>query len=120
MKSIGLVTIALALSTGCAASPAMKAQVAELEQRSYQQDRQIAELEGHLAAAKAEHVTGNLSQAGSDAIDAATSAWNWASAQVSSSYKATETAAHKCYSDNVKLQSFDDYKALAIKCWNQE
>ena len=113
--------IALSSVLGCASSQ-LQSQVDQLQKTEAAQKREINDLNGKLATVSAEHATGNLVMAGKEGIDAASSAWSVASAQVSDSYKSVSDAAKKCYHASVvnisKSASFDDYMGAAMHCWN--
>lgn len=127
MKRIAFILLSLSASVGCAASsPNMQSQVAE-EQTT------LHDCQRNLVKAKVETASSSFLQASADTVDAiragtpavlgdASAAWDWTADHVSAAYRATEEKARACFQASSKnpLLTVEDYKALAVKCWNSD
>lgn len=114
---LSCVIIASVCSTGCAENARLKSEVDALQEQNIHQSQEIARLNGQLAIAKTETASSSFYQASSDALTAAEAAWNWSTNQVSAGYHSVEAEARQCYNDQTKLGTWEDYKALAVHCW---
>lgn len=115
---LGLIfsTVALlACATGCAANPALQAQVSQLQQESVRQDAEIKDLSAKAAKCNGERVAGDLYQ---DASDMASAAWSWLTAEASDAKKAS-TPIIACYRGGASdVHSFDDAQRLMEHCYH--
>lgn len=116
---LGLIFSALALccATGCAANPALQAQVNQLQQESARQDKQIETLSAAAAKCSGQRVAGDIVQ---DASDLATAAWSWLSAEASDAnrYASPIVACYRAGSDNV--HDLDGAQRLMAHCYNAQ
>lgn len=108
--------ILLACATGCAANPALQAQVNSLQQTANEQDAQIRELSAKAAKCNGQLVYGDLKQ---DASDLATSAWSWLSS-VAGDARKSATPIITCYRDGADdVHSLEDSRKLMLHCYDQ-
>ena len=116
---LGLVfsVLALVACTGCAANPALQAQVADLQKTAARQDQQIEELSAAAAKCSGRRVAGDLA---TDASDLATAAWNWLSSEASDANRAAQhiVACYRAGSDDV--HTFDQAQALMSRCYHAQ
>ena len=117
MKSRFFILVTLVAATGCASNAQLRSEVDACRTHSIEQEKEIARLNGQVVVAKTETASSSFAQAGSDMLTAAGSAWNWSLNRGKAEYHAIEADAKKCYDEQTKLQTWADYKALAIKCW---
>jgi hypothetical protein len=118
---LGLSVLAatLILSTGCASNARLESELDACQAKNVKQSQDLAHLNLQVAMAKSETAGSSFVQAGSDALDAAGAAWNWSVNRVGAAYQATEQVAHRCYDESKgNVHSFDDARALAVRCWN--
>ena len=120
MKSRFFILVTLVAATGCASNAQLRSEVDACRTHSIEQEKEIARLNGQVVVAKTETASSSFAQAGSDMLTAAGSAWNWSVSQVSVGYHTVEERARRCYDDQIKLQTWSDYKALAIECWQKQ
>ena len=118
MKRLLCLVPMLALMGCASAGPNLRQQVADLEARAAQDDKQLKELEMKLALSRAQNATGNLSQAGKDAMESFKAIW--AAEGVSEHFQSVEKKAYDCYqrTDLSQLHTWEDYKALVFNCWH--
>lgn len=109
--------ILLACATGCAANPALQAQVDQLQRTANQQDAQIKDLSAKAAKCSGERVAGDLYQ---DAGDLASAAWSWLTEEASDAKKASAPII-ACYRGGASdVHSFDDAQRLMQHCYNAQ
>lgn len=115
---LGLIFGSLALgfcAMGCAANPALQAQVNQLQQTANEQDAQIKELSAKAAKCNAKLVYGDLKQ---DASDLATAAWSWLSEETGDARKSANTII-ACYrAGSASVNTFEDAQNLMARCYN--
>ena len=106
--------ILLVCATGCAANPALQAQVTSLQQESARQDAEIKELSAKAAKCNAKLVYGDLKQ---DASDLATAAWSWLSEETGDARKSANTII-ACYrAGSASVNTFEDAQNLMARCY---
>jgi hypothetical protein len=114
---LGLVLVATLLaatSMGCAANPAMQAQVESLQRESARQDAEIKDLSAKAAKCNAGLVAGDLKQ---DASDLATAAWSWLSETTGDASK-TGNAIIACYrAGSSDVHTFEQGQNLMSRCY---
>jgi len=119
----GIMAMVAAVASGCAGTINSKcaADVTQLENQAREQDREIADLNYKLATI---HVANASNSILSETVDAASAAWGWAKVSIPDYYQATSdrvSAVRKCYDEsagNKTNLSYEDYKAIAVKCWD--
>jgi hypothetical protein len=115
---LGLIFGVLALcATGCAANPALQAQMDSLQKESARQDAQIKELSVAAAKCSGQRVAGDLAQ---DASDLASAAWSWLTEEAGDARKASAPiiACYRAGSDNV--HDLDSAQRLMAHCYNAQ